>query len=158
MGSEKFRSEKFIGVKKWLLLFLLFTIHYSLFTANAQTHLFGVGPAHLLDIYLSQEKFKGTGLTYLHIREPQIKEGKHWHNIIQHEIDLSKANDRSHSISMLEGDYNLYWGRYRRFAFSFTKLNDVNTARSQTDTKRRNRNIFQCLITIIRNLKSPFNF
>ena len=116
MGSEKFRSEKFIGVKKWLLLFLLFTIHYSLFTANAQTHLFGVGPAHLLDTYLSQEKFKGTGLTYLHIREPQIKEGKHWHNIIQHEIDLSKANDRSHSISMLEGDYNLYWGRYRRFA------------------------------------------
>ena len=123
MGSEKFRSEKFIGVKKWLLLFLLFTIHYSLFTANAQTHLFGVGPAHLLDTYLSQEKFKGTGLTYLHIREPQIKEGKHWHNIIQHEIDLSKANDRSHSISMLEGDYNFYWGRYRRFAL----LDDEST-------------------------------
>ena len=125
MGSEKFRSEKIIGVKKWLLLFLLFTIHYSLFTANAQTHLFGVGPAHLLDTYLSQEKFKGTGLTYLHIREPQIKEGKHWHNIIQHEIDLSKANDRSHSISMLEGDYNFYWGRYRRFALLGDESTDL---------------------------------
>ena len=91
----------------------------------AQTHLMGLGPSNLLDTYLSQEKFKGTGLTYLHIREPQIKEGKHWHNIIQHEIDLSKANDRSHSISMLEGDYNLYWGRYRRFALLGDESTDL---------------------------------
>lgn len=93
--------------------------------AAAQTHLFGVGPSNLLDTYLSQETFRGTGFTYLNIREPQIKEGKHWHNIIQHEIDLSKANDRSHSISMLEGDYNLYWGRYRRFTLLGNESTDL---------------------------------
>ena len=82
--------------------------------AAAQSHLIGLGPSNLLDTYLSQEKFKGTGFTYLYIREARSPR-KHWHNIIEHEIDLSKANDRSGSISMLEGDYNLYWGRYRRF-------------------------------------------
>ena len=82
--------------------------------ASAQTHLLGLGPSNLLDTYLSQEKFKGTGFTYLYIREATTPR-KHWHNIIEHEIDLAKANDRSGSISMLEGDYNLYWGRYRRF-------------------------------------------
>ena len=97
---------------------LLFTFLFSLLTANAQNtaHLFGLGPSRLLDTYLSQEKFKGTGFTYLHIREPQLKEGKHWHNVIQHELDLANTDDRSRSISMLEGDYNLYWGRYRRFS------------------------------------------
>ena len=82
--------------------------------ATAQSHLIGLGPSNLLDTYLSQEKFKGTGFTYLYIREATTPR-KHWHNIIEHEIDLAKANDRSGSISMLEGDYNLYWGRYRRF-------------------------------------------
>ena len=98
---------------KWLFL-SLFTFHFSLFTANAQTHLLGVGSTHLLDTYLSMEKFKGTGLTYLYIREPRNPQ-KHWHSVIEHEIDLASAKDRSGSISMLEGDYNLYWGRYRRF-------------------------------------------
>ena len=91
-------------MKKFLPL--LFTFHFSLFIANAQTHLLGVGPSNLLDTYLSMEKFKGTGITYLYIREPRNPQ-KHWHSVIEHEIDLASAKDRSGSISMLEGDYNV---------------------------------------------------
>ena len=93
---------------------LLVLMSLLVLPAAAQSHLIGLGPSNLLDTYLSQEKFKGTGFTYLYIREARSPR-KHWHNIIEHEIDLSKANDRNGSISMLEGDYNLYWGRYRRF-------------------------------------------
>lgn len=83
-------------------------------TVSAQeiASLVGIGPSNILDTYLTPEQFSGGGLTYLNIRE-HIKPGKHWGNLIEHEIDLASANDRSKTISMIAGDYNLYWGRYR---------------------------------------------
>lgn len=78
--------------------------------ANAQSHMIGIGPSRILDTYISQEKFSGVGITYLYIRAGK-KPNKRWQNNIEHEVDLSKTRDRSHTTSMLEGNYNLYWGR-----------------------------------------------
>ena len=82
--------------------------------ANAQSHMIGVGPSRILDTYISQEKFSGVGITYLYIRAGK-KPNKRWQNNIEHEVDLSKTRDRTHTTSMLEGNYNLYWGRYRQW-------------------------------------------
>ena len=82
--------------------------------ASAQSHMIGFGPSRILDTYISQEKFSGAGFTYLYIYDGR-KPGKHWQNTIEHEVDLSKSKDRSGNISMLEGNYNLYWGRYRQW-------------------------------------------
>ena len=79
-------------------------------TAAAQSHMIGVGPSRILDTYISQEKYSGVGITYLYIRAGK-KPYKRWQNNIEHEVDLSKTRDRSHTTSMLEGNYNLYWGR-----------------------------------------------
>ena len=79
-------------------------------TAAAQSHMIGIGPSRILDTYISQEKFSGVGITYLYIRAGK-KPNKRWQNNIEHEVDLSKTRDRSHTTSMLEGNYNLYWGR-----------------------------------------------
>ena len=79
-------------------------------TAAAQSHMIGVGPSRILDTYISQEKYSGVGITYLYIRAGK-KPNKRWQNNIEHEVDLSKTRDRSHTTSMLEGNYNLYWAR-----------------------------------------------
>ena len=89
--------------------------------AKAQSHMIGLGPSRILDTYISQEKFSGVGFTYLYIREGKKPE-KHWQNTIEHEIDLSKTKDRSGNASMLEGNYNLYWGRYRQWLLFDNRL------------------------------------
>ena len=81
---------------------------------STSANLFGIGATSILDTYISQEKFSGTGLTYLYIREREKPE-KQWGNIIEHEINLSATEDRSEKTSELEGGYNLYWGRYRQW-------------------------------------------
>ncbi|MBQ3361661.1 MAG: hypothetical protein IJG46_05975, partial [Prevotella sp.] len=83
--------------------------------ANAQSHMIGIGPSRILDTYISQEKYSGVGITYLYIRAGK-KPNKRWQNNIEHEVDLSKTRDRSHTTSMLEGNYNLYWARLARLA------------------------------------------
>ena len=84
-------------------------------TAAAQSHMIGIGPSRILDTYISQEKYSGVGITYLYIRAGK-KPNKRWQNNIEHEVDLSKTRDRSHTTSMLEGNYNLYWARLARLA------------------------------------------
>ena len=74
----------------------------------------GVGNSRILDTYITQEKFSGIGFSYLHIKE-RAKPVKRWNSIIEHEIDLSSTKDRSEDAHALEGDYNLYWGRYRQW-------------------------------------------
>ena len=60
--------------------------------AQGQTsaNFLGVGTSHILDTYITQEKFHGIGFTYLNIRERE-KPQKRWNNIIEHEIDLSST-------------------------------------------------------------------
>ena len=81
----------------------------------------GVGSSHVLDTYITQEKFSGTGITFLNIRERE-KPLKRWNNVIEHEADLSISKDRGHSSDMLEGSYNLYWGRYHQWRLFDDKL------------------------------------
>ena len=78
------------------------------------SHLIGVGNSRILDTYITQEKFSGIGFSYLYIKE-RAKPIKRWNNLIEHEIDLSSTKDRSRDANMMEGNYNLYWGRYRQW-------------------------------------------
>ena len=100
------------------------------FGASAQTsYQVGIGPTDILDTYLSQEKFKGTGLTFLSLSErrdvvrcdtqdgdgqPVIMPGV-WSTLIQNQLHLSTAKDRAGNESAIEGCYNFFLGRYRRW-------------------------------------------
>ena len=87
----------------------------------------GFGPTDILDTYLSQEKFKGDGMTFLTLNErrgvriTEQRDGdgeplmipSRWSTIVQNQVHLSLAEDRDENKSMMEGTYNLYVGRYR---------------------------------------------
>jgi hypothetical protein len=93
-----------LGVACWLL-----GVGY----ANAQSsYQIGMGSTHILDTYLTQEKFKGTGITFLNVNE-HANPDANWSTVWQHQINLSQVKDRSEDCSELEGIYNLYIGRYR---------------------------------------------
>lgn len=108
MGREERQRNYLYSIMK-NKLFMIIAFVLPLTTA-AQSHMIGVGPSRILDTYISQEKYSGVGITYLYIRAGK-KPNKRWQNNIEHEVDLSKTRDRSHTTSMLEGNYNLYWAR-----------------------------------------------
>lgn len=113
MGKEERQRNYLYSIMK-IKLFMIIAFVLPL-TAAAQSHMIGVGPSRILDTYISQEKYSGVGITYLYIRAGK-KPNKRWQNNIEHEVDLSKTRDRSHTTSMLEGNYNLYWARLARLA------------------------------------------
>ena len=84
-------------------------------TQAQQNYQVGIGRTQVLDTYLTQEKFKGTGITFLNVNEHTARNPKHsnWSTIWQHQLNLSTVKDRSEDGSELEGAYNLYIGRYR---------------------------------------------
>ena len=92
-------------------------------TARAQTatYMIGAGPTRALDTYLTPEHYAGTGITYLYIGE-RCKPDSRWSTLMEHEIDLASMQDRSKSTSMLEGSYNLYWGRHYRWQTAGDRL------------------------------------
>lgn len=104
-----------------LLVWLTATPHQSAAQESTSTSMLGIGSSHILDTYITQEKFSGIGFTFLNIRERE-KPQKRWNNVIEHEIDLSSTKDRGHSTTMLEGSYNLYWGRFRQWRLLDDKL------------------------------------
>lgn len=83
----------------------------------------GIGTSDILDTYLSQEKFSGTGITLLstaeYRRQAEVDDAcekpltAHWSTAVQHQLNLSTASDRDGNESTLEGMYNLFVGRYR---------------------------------------------
>ena len=107
-------------------------------TAAAQSHMIGIGPSRILDTYISQEKYSGVGITYLYIRAGK-KPNKRWQNNIEHEVDLSKTRDRSHTTSMLEGNYNLYWGRVATVASRTSRSSMTSRTSMASRTSRSSR-------------------
>ena len=94
------------------LFFILCTLLFSPARAQQSSYQVGLGTTHILDTYLSQEKFKGTGFTFLNTNE-HAKANAKWSTVWQHQINFSSVKDRSKDCSELEGAYNLYIGRYR---------------------------------------------
>ena len=87
-------------------------------THTRQSYQVGLGPTQLLDTYLSQEKFRGTGLTFLTTTERYGSKGTaeaNWRTNIQHQLSLSAADDRSGSREELQGDYSFFIGRMRHW-------------------------------------------
>ena len=83
--------------------------------STTTTYQIGFGTTNILDTYLSQEKFSGTGFTFLSTSEP-IKAGRYrWTSMVQNQVNLSTGKDRADNESTIEGSYDLYIGSYRRF-------------------------------------------
>ena len=73
----------------------------------------GIGGTNILDTYLSDEHFKGTGISFLSTIERE-KPGKRWSTLMEHEANLSLCNSR-HIQQEMEGAYNFYWGKLYRW-------------------------------------------
>lgn len=75
----------------------------------------GFGPSNILDTYLSQEKFKGAGITLFSFAEHQKKDVP-WSTVWQNQLHLSTDEDRAGNESVLEGKYDIYFGGYYRLS------------------------------------------
>lgn len=97
------------------LLTSLLIAHCSLFICNAQkvttrSTMVGIGGTNILDTYLSQEHFSGTGATFLVSIERQQPE-RRWSTLMEHEANISSTENRGNTQNELEGAYNFYWGQ-----------------------------------------------
>lgn len=81
----------------------------------------GAGSTEILDTYLSQEKFTGTGLTFLMTNE-RLRPGKRWVTLLQHEMSFTPAKNRTETVSELQGDYTFFYGRYYTWQLSHLTL------------------------------------
>lgn len=81
----------------------------------------GYGSTELLDTYLSQEHFNGEGFTFLSSWE-RSNDGKRWSTLMEHQANLSTADDRSGDRSELQGSYDLFIGRLRSWQLLNNRL------------------------------------
>ena len=103
----------------------LFFITYSLFISPAgalaqtdikNTYQIGFGKTEVLDTYLSQEKFKGQGITLMATSERR-KPDSRWSTLMEHELYFTSAKDRTETVSELAGEYMLLTGRFHQWTF-----------------------------------------
>jgi hypothetical protein len=73
----------------------------------------GIGGTNILDTYLSDEHFKGTGVSILSTIERQQPDCR-WSTLMEHEANLSLCKSRNIQQEM-EGAYNFYWGKLYRW-------------------------------------------
>ena len=88
---------------------------------RTSVNMLGVGSTHILDTYLSQEKFSGAGLSFLQVTEWQSQDSR-WSTIIQQEANLSSTQDRSEKAEELQGDYGFFWGKYYNWSLLGQRL------------------------------------
>lgn len=81
---------------------------------TTSAYMIGAGTTKLLDTYLSQEHFSGTGMSFLSVTERRKPE-RRWSTVIQHQAGLSLTHDRSDTADEMEGSYSFFWGKYRRW-------------------------------------------
>ncbi len=82
-------------------------------TVYTRSYMVGTGPVRLLDTYLSQEHFKGSGFTFLSTSEK--RKGQRWFTMTEHQADISYTHDRSDNFNDISGIYKFYCGRLREW-------------------------------------------
>ena len=73
----------------------------------------GIGATNILDTYLSEEHFKGGGISFLATVERQRKDSQ-WTTLLEHEANISSCDSRN-TQQELEAAYNFYWGKLYRW-------------------------------------------
>lgn len=110
---------------KYKIMSLLLSVVPMSMTAQevvrTSTYQIGVGTTNILDTYLSQEHFSGTGLTYLYTTD-RARTGRSWHTLMEHQANLSKVSDRPEQVDELQGDYTFFIGRLRRWSLLSDRL------------------------------------
>ena len=109
--------NKAIGSSLLAISFMLLALptNSQELTANSQkvvtrSTMIGIGTSNVLDTYLSQEHFKGAGVSFLSTIERNRTDCR-WSTIMEHEANISSVKDRPDSKHELEGAYNFYWGK-----------------------------------------------
>ena len=73
----------------------------------------GIGATNILDTYLSEEHFKGGGISFLATVERQ-RQNSRWATLMEHEANISNCDSRN-TQQELEAAYNFYWGKLYRW-------------------------------------------
>ena len=88
---------------------------------TTSSQMIGVGGSNILDTYLSQEKFRGVGISFLSMVERRKPE-RRWSTVMEHQAHFSYTHDRGRTAKELEGSYAFFWGKFYRWSLFHDRL------------------------------------